>query len=229
MQKEKPSTKSSPPAAEAKPKPKRLRKVLIIGGIGIATLGLGYLAWRQLAPKPMETDEPGADPDYKPHNLPVPQPPTVHATTTNPGQTGSYRPDTTFPLTIYTKGEKVKNIQKALNYKFRAGLTVDGEWGPKTEAALKANGQPTVISQAQYEFLLAAMKKLGLAGHPDGNIGRMAMTRRACTALTQEGRGARLNGGWLAGSVIAEGGGRSQVVTDGGNFLTFDTTDLIFA
>ena len=116
MQKEKPSTSSSPHATEAKQqRRKRIRKVLIVGGISVATLGIGYLAWRHFAPKPMETDEPGDG--GKPHNLPQPvqsDDPPAHSPGSGGGATGTFRPDTNFPLTIYTKGEMVKNIQNGI-------------------------------------------------------------------------------------------------------------------
>jgi hypothetical protein len=57
----------------------------------------------------------------------------------------------------------------------------------------------------------------------------MALTLRPCTAFNGEGMPVRLAQAWLAGSVIAEGGGKSEVVTFGGNSLLFDTDDLIFA
>ena len=45
-----------------------------------------------------------------------------------------------FPLKRGSKGEKVKGLQQALNRKYNAGLKVDGQFGFKTEKALKNAG-----------------------------------------------------------------------------------------
>lgn len=54
--------------------------------------------------------------------------------------TGSQVPDTTrFPLKLtnpYTTGKAIENVQKYLNSKYKAGLTVDGVWGPDTNSAV---------------------------------------------------------------------------------------------
>jgi hypothetical protein len=226
MQKERHSTSSSTNANKDKPKSK-LKKVLLFGGIGIATLGVGYLLWRHFKPTDIPMDETdhsggGAMPESPAHHLPA-----NHAPAQQPAKP-TYRPDTTWPLSAYMKGEKVKLIQKALNHHFKSGLDVDGYWGDKTEAALKANSQPNVIGKAQYDFLLAAMKKLGLAGLA-GNIGKLAVTCRACLGLTQDGQRIPLQGGWLAGYVTSENADLAELITDGGNPLIIEKRNLIFS
>ena len=49
------------------------------------------------------------------------------------------------PLVQGSTGTLVKDIQTALNSKYKAGLTVDGIWGPKTQAALSGNNLATTI------------------------------------------------------------------------------------
>lgn len=43
--------------------------------------------------------------------------------------------DELFPLKRGSKNELVKNVQTFLNWKYKAGLTVDGDFGAKTETA----------------------------------------------------------------------------------------------
>jgi hypothetical protein len=228
MQKENHSPSSS--ASAAKPK-RRLRKALIIGGIGLATLGIGWLAWKHFMPHEV-LDEVEPDTNVKLPEAPIRHLPANHipANSAPSSQSSSptYRPDSSWPLSIYMKGEKVKMIQKALNYQFKSGLAVDGYWGADTEAALKRNGQPNVISQAQYEFLLTEMKKRGLAGF-ESLLGKMAVTIRPCTGQTANGNMARLPQGWLAGSVVGEQGDLVKILTDGGQILAIAKRNLIFA
>lgn len=54
------------------------------------------------------------------------------------------------PLVQGSKGELVKALQTALNLKYNAGLKTDGNWGPKTQAALIANNLPTTIYWKQW-------------------------------------------------------------------------------
>jgi peptidoglycan hydrolase-like protein with peptidoglycan-binding domain len=138
-------------SSQSADKRKKLKKGLIgVGVTGISFL-LGWMAWKRFGPKKAETNY------EKLESYPeLPQ--------SSGGASSSYRPDTNFPLSIYTKGEKVKIIQKALNARFNAGLKIDGYWGPTTEAALKNNGQPNIISSDQYKILLDAVTKLGLNG-----------------------------------------------------------------
>lgn len=53
-----------------------------------------------------------------------------------------------FPLTRWMYGNHIKNIQSALG-----GLTVDGELGPKTEAAIVAAGYTMPLSQSDYNTI----------------------------------------------------------------------------
>ncbi len=62
-----------------------------------------------------------------------------------------------FPLKRGSKGEFVKNVQKFLNWKYKAGLTVDGDFGPKTETAVLKFLKVKTISQGLYkEGILAS-------------------------------------------------------------------------
>jgi hypothetical protein len=49
-------------------------------------------------------------------------------------QTTQVQPSSTFKMGV--KNDKVTQIQTKLNEKFKAGLVVDGLWGPKTAAAV---------------------------------------------------------------------------------------------
>lgn len=54
------------------------------------------------------------------------------------------------PLAQGSKGDLVKAIQTALNAKYNTALKVDGDWGAKTQAALKSLSLPTTIYWKQW-------------------------------------------------------------------------------
>jgi hypothetical protein len=58
----------------------------------------------------------------------------------------------------------VKDIQDALNTRFKAGLLADGKFGPKTLAALLANGFGGVIYWKQYSQITG--KEITVNGKP---------------------------------------------------------------
>lgn len=209
---EKPSSKSSARVGYRK-KPK-LKKVLLgVSATGFAFL-VGWIAWKKLSQKEKVNYEPIPD-DNQPALPPA-----------NSGNTSSYtyRPDTTFPLTIYTKGEKVKLIQKALNARFKSGLKVDGFWGPATQAALSQNGQPTSISGAQYQVLLNAMKQLGLNG--PANSTQFAATLRSCTGTFDNGHNITLNSGTLVGMVAGQTPSYADILTNSGRIIRLSREDI---
>lgn len=62
-----------------------------------------------------------------------------------------------FPLKKGSKNNLVTNVQKFLNWKFKADLTVDGDFGPKTETAVIKFLKVKTISQGLYkEGILAS-------------------------------------------------------------------------
>lgn len=80
------------------------------------------------------------------------------------GNPGSITPppgteDTTFPMSFGSRGEKVKQLQKALMTLFPGSLPrygADGVWGTETETALKNNKQPTVVRKADFDRIIGA-------------------------------------------------------------------------
>jgi len=50
------------------------------------------------------------------------------------------KPAESFPLKPGDKGQLVEKLQKWLNWAFNSALTVDGIFGPKTQAAWNSNG-----------------------------------------------------------------------------------------
>jgi peptidoglycan hydrolase-like protein with peptidoglycan-binding domain len=76
-------------------------------------------------------------------------------------QTGSFYPTRTtdnmpgFPLSQGSRGEYVKNMQRALNDRFGTALVVDGIFGPKTYKAVSANGfEADAVTYAEYMEIL---------------------------------------------------------------------------
>jgi hypothetical protein len=146
------------------------KKKIIIGGVAVvATGGLGYLGYRlwQKYKSRHKSNGPAA-PGYFPPT-PYPLPASLPSTRTLPtpgARPNNSKPANTsvFPLKKGSQGDRVKMVQKFLNYRFDSGLDVDGIWGNDTENALKAAGQPTAVTEAGYKVLEFAMKNLGLAG-----------------------------------------------------------------
>lgn len=67
-----------------------------------------------------------------------------------------------FPLKYGSMGTLVKDIQTVLNKRFNAGIKVDGDWGGKTQEALKKFKQPTTFdSQAYAKFIAGTDAKTG--------------------------------------------------------------------
>jgi hypothetical protein len=56
----------------------------------------------------------------------------------------------TFPLKFGSSGTGVRNVQKYLNEKFKAGLKVDGDWGPATAASVMLHLKRDNISKDIY-------------------------------------------------------------------------------
>ena len=66
---------------------------------------------------------------------------------------GGYQQETGFPLKIYDKGELVRQLQTGLNSKYKAGLKVDGYFGPKTQAAVSKHMGNAVVSKSDFDKL----------------------------------------------------------------------------
>ena len=155
-----------------------MNKKLIIGGVAVvATGGLGYLGYRLWQKYQLSRiSKPPAAPGYTP-NPPIPVPASLPSRMpASPTPSTGARPNNAiptntagFPLQKGSRGEKVKMLQKFLNHKFDAGLSVDGICGNDTEKALKTAGQPNQISPQSYAVLEFAMKNIGLAGQYTSN------------------------------------------------------------
>lgn len=65
-----------------------------------------------------------------------------------------------------TKKMKTRVLQKAMNKDYNAGLAVDGEWGPKTEAALGNH----YIKRGERQYMVTAMEIIALihGNNPNG-------------------------------------------------------------
>lgn len=68
--------------------------------------------------------------------------------------------DSTFPLKKGSKGNNVKGLQSFLNKKYKAGLAVDGDYGSKTDSAVKKYLNVSEISQDMY--INEVFKMIGL-------------------------------------------------------------------
>jgi len=76
---------------------------------------------------------------------------------------GGYTAPASFPISKGMNGPMVIDVQNAINKKCNKGLTPDGAFGPKTEAALLSCYGSTTVSQATYTQM-----KSGSGGCPSG-------------------------------------------------------------
>jgi len=81
-----------------------------------------------------------------------------------------------FPLKYGSKGEKVKDVQRFINYYLQNNgkpvIKVDGDWGNNTNAGWKATGKDVdEISETVYKSIKAYLiKKQMLAGGASGMV-----------------------------------------------------------
>lgn len=193
---------------------------IALAGVGVITVaGAGWLAWRRFGRKQVEPYGPGGT---EPAPLPLPE-----AGKGTGQDRPQFRPDSTFPLSIYMTGPRVLLIQKALNAKHKAGLDEDGDWGPLTQDALEGNGLPTVITEAQFKALAAYMGEAGkgLAGaYP--TAGRQAVAARETTVWSERLQlTARIRAGTLLGTVVGGDAGLLEVLALGGDLLVVRESD----
>lgn len=139
------------------------KKVLIAAGItGVVVAGVFVYAKtkKNSTKKKDETDFDNDTVPYTP-SLPAPKPepysPSVTDTSSISWLTPSQPEKSEFPLKQGSKGQKVRDIQNYINYKFGAGsIKVDGDWGPATQKALIKFGLPTVIDESTYNVFAKA-------------------------------------------------------------------------
>ena len=73
---------------------------------------------------------------------------------------GKCKPCSSFPMNIWCKSDKIREVQKCI------GATADGCYGPKTEAKLKEKGYSTTITKDVYDKII---KNCGQSATDDGN------------------------------------------------------------
>lgn len=222
MPKERHSHKPSPSAAEGKASKEGksvvwriLTPLLIATGVG----GLGLLAWKAFTRHPLEPDG-----DYIPSSPDIP--PALPAYQPSAPAPAQAVPASPFPLKLNSRGDRVKVIQQALNTRYKAGLDVDGIWGPKTEAALKKHGLPTTVTEQQYTLLKSWIEKGGLSGLP----AQVATVRPSAVWSARMGQAVPLGAGTLLGAWAGDaGGGYIHVLAPSGDLLTVRESDTLTA
>lgn len=86
-----------------------------------------------------------------PKVLPTPTPDDEKKSIPNKGDS--------FPLTVGSRGDRVKKLQQALNTLFDSKLSTDGIFGPKTKTALTSNKQSANVSEEEYNTLIDLANK----------------------------------------------------------------------
>lgn len=221
MQKEKPSHKPSPSAAEGKASKEGGKAVWYILAplLVVGTAGLAWFGWKALTRHPLEPDG-----DYTPSSPDTP--PVLPAYQPSAPAPAPSAPASAFPLKLNSRGDRVKVIQQALNARYKAGLDIDGIWGPKTDAALKRHGLPTTVTEQQYTLLKSWIEKGGLSGLP----AQVATLRPSTVWSGRLQQAVPLGAGTLLGAWAGDaGGGFIHVLTPSGDLLTVRESDTLTA
>lgn len=113
--------------------------ILILGAIGF------FLAKKYLFPNPLDNDPDGSDSSVQ--NQSSSSKPVNSNSDINPDKSD-------FPLKVGSKGQRVKELQAALNYYKGASLKIDGNFGPKTLEALKSAYNVSSVSWANYQVFV---------------------------------------------------------------------------
>jgi len=116
------------------------KKIIFLALGGIATAGVGYLAYNLLRKKPQTFQE--AIEDTK--NTIVEAPSDVSSIVTS-----SYK-DQGFPLRKGSGGENVKSLQRFLNKSSGYNLVEDGKYGQYTEGAVYTEQSPFQVFKDMY-------------------------------------------------------------------------------
>ncbi|MBN2771832.1 MAG: hypothetical protein JXR90_14155 [Spirochaetes bacterium] len=127
------------------------KKIIII--ILIITVIGALIYWKRDAIKKklgMSSEEPEASPTNQ-----AVQENNISPNVLPPVSKSDYVECNRLPYKRGCKGKNVLTIQKLLNKKHKAGLTEDGYFGAKTEAALVANGYGPTVENEDLKKLLA--------------------------------------------------------------------------
>lgn len=135
--------------------------VLLVGGAGAAVVLIDNpFRPRQMQRKIDSSSGPGPEPWVGPG--PGPGPSGI------PFPSPRMYTNQDFPLKLGSGGNRVANIQRALNLFVAAGLKVDGKWGARTNDAMKRamKSYPTIVpklsvSEGQYAQLMSLYKSRG--------------------------------------------------------------------
>lgn len=135
------------------PKKSSPKKWLFIG-LGVAATGaLSYFGWQYWKKHKSQSEEDTSSdaPDFSPVNTPSYTPPKPKSNPT-PSRNDS------FPLKNGSKGANVKALQEVLITKLGKDILgksgADGDFGGKTEAALKKAGLPVSIDETTFNVLV---------------------------------------------------------------------------
>lgn len=133
------------------------RIILTTIAAGVAGIA-GYLGWRYYKKhfaKKDDQDIPILDTTI---TTPPPLPPIKETKTHTGGGSGTKSRDDSFPLKNGSKGEHVRNVQRALINKYGSKVLprygADGDFGSETAAALKKNGYGDTITESTYNLIV---------------------------------------------------------------------------
>lgn len=140
---------------------KATKKKFIIASLAAGTASIvGYFGWQYWKHKKQGSTNNDIDAVLKQNNS-IPEQPAISPSyvaekpKAKPISTYKYTPKTKnddFPLKKGSKGDNVRLLQEALISK-GAKINVDGDFGTKTENALKKANLPTSIDQSTFNFL----------------------------------------------------------------------------
>ena len=122
---------------------------LLIAIVLLAFGSAGYLVWTQLKPAP-GTSPADADGGSGSSAAATPSANPIADLAKKITAYVAPAPASVFPLHNGSTGDEVKAFQHYLNTTYNAGLTEDGVWGSKTNAAASQYVKTTSVSQAEY-------------------------------------------------------------------------------
>lgn len=145
-----------------------------IGGGTLAAAGILGAMWYFSKPEAAKGTPP-----------PSPEPTPVRTSTTSSGSGSSSRDG--FPLKRGSRGSAVRALQQALVDRYGievlGGSRVDGDFGSKTEAALRSKGHPTTVSIDTFQTITNKRP-------PQPPSGNTTPTKINATDISEEIRGA---------------------------------------
>lgn len=147
------------------PEKRNMKKILLWTTGGVVAAGLGWLGWKMYQRK--KTDGETLLPDFSSggteKSSETTSLPELPVSLVTPPSGGTPKPaNTDFPIKRGSRGEKVVQLQKAINKLLKGQkITEDGIYGQQVENALKQLNQTLVFDEQQFRVFTASVSSAG--------------------------------------------------------------------